>query len=160
MRADAKAVNFGVIYGMTDFGLTEDEQIAAYTARIITSSPIQISTNFELFNEFELSVYCNEEVIAINQDSAANAAKPYLIIEDGKNMIHVLKKKLADGDCAFAVFNLGECKSDVKIYLDDISYIRDVWVKTDLNSSSKISLSGMKPHTARLFRTKSCASMI
>jgi hypothetical protein len=141
-------------YGMVDFGLTEDEQICAYTARVITASPIQISTNFEGFNEFEKSVYCNEEVIAINQDAGGQAAKPYIMMEDGKKCIHVLKRKLADGDYAIAVFNLGETTETLKIYLDDDSQIRDVWAKEDMKPDDRIEICGMMPHSARMFRVK------
>ena len=49
-------------------GLTEDEQIVAYTMRAFLNSPIQISSTLEAVDEFELSLYCNEEIIAINQD--------------------------------------------------------------------------------------------
>jgi len=141
-------------YGKYDYGYTEDEQIVLYTARVITSSPIQISTNFEKFNDFELSVYCNEEVIAINQDIGAFAAKPYIMIDDGKKKIDVLKKKLHNGDYAIAVFNLGEDFEDVKVYLDEVSKIRDVWAKENLSDTETIILSEMAPHSTRLFRIK------
>ncbi len=141
-------------YAKYDYGYTEDEQIVLYTARAITSSPIQISTNFEKFNDFELSVYCNEEVIAINQDVGAFAAKPYIMIDDEKKKIDVLKKKLYNGDYAIAVFNLGEDFGDVKVYLDGTSEIRDVWAKENLNDAETIVLERMPPHTTRLFRIK------
>ena len=139
-------------YGMTEYGFTEDEQIAVFSARVFTSSPIQISTSFEAFNDFELSVYCNEEVIAINQDAACYSAKPYMMIEDGKKIIHVLKKQLSGGDHAIAVFNLGETKENVKVYLDEESHIRDVWAKENLDDGKTIVLSEMMPHTVRMFR--------
>ena len=53
---------------------TEDEQIVLYSMRAFLNSPIQISSNLEEIDDFELSLYCNEEVIAINQDSAFCAA--------------------------------------------------------------------------------------
>ena len=139
-------------YGKESYGFTEDEMVTLYTARVITSSPIQISTNFSEFNDFEMSVYCNEEVIAINQDPAAYAAKPHMILEDGKKKVHVLKKKLHNGDYAIAVFNLGETTSHVKVYLDDMSQVRDVWAKEDLDPTATIVLPDMPPHTTRLYR--------
>lgn len=138
-------------YNKPDYGFTEDEQVVVYTLRAITSSPIQLSTNFEAVNEFELSVYCNEEIIAINQDSAFCAAKPYMILEEGKKIIHVFKKKLVGGDYAIAVFNLGETEENVKVYLDEISAVRDLWAKKDLKKSDNISIY-MYPHTTRVFR--------
>ena len=145
---------FPKVYAKYEYGYTEDEQIVLYTARAITSSPIQISTNFEKFNDFELSIYCNEEIIAINQDKGAYAAKPYIMIDDGKKKINVLKKKLHNGDYALAVFNLGEDFEDVKVYLDDMSEIRDVWAKENLENADTVNIIGMAPHSARVFRVK------
>lgn len=141
-------------YNKPDYGFTQDEQVVVYTLRAITSSPIQISTNFEAINEFELSIYCNEEIIAINQDCGAYAAKPYIIIEEGKKVIHAFKKKLYNGDYAIAIFNIGETSENVKIYLDEMSEIRDVWAKENLENAENIVLSDMPPHTVRVFRVK------
>ena len=141
-------------YENPDFGYTEDEQLAVFSARAFFSSPIQISTNFENINEFELSMYCNEEVIAINQDSKFSAAKPYMILEDGKKIIHVYKKMLSNGDYALCIFNLGETKEVVKVYLDGPSKIRDVWGKCD-NEDGALLHKVMHPHTVRMFRITS-----
>lgn len=146
---------FPMSYNKPDYGFTEDEQIAVFTARVITSSPIQLSTTFDKINDFELSVYCNEEVIAVHQDCGGYAAKPYMMIEDGKRMLHVLSRRLSDGDVAYAVFNLGETTENVKVYLDEISSVRDLWAKEDLNDTKTIALPQMPPHSVRLFRVKS-----
>ena len=133
------------------YGFTEDEQVVVYTIRAITASPIQISTNFSEFNDWEYAIYCNEEVIAINQDPGAFAAKPCMMLEEGKKKIHVLKKKLSNGDYAIGAFNLGETTEAVKIHLDEASQIRDVWAKENLMPGDAITLN-MHPHTTRLFR--------
>ena len=138
-------------YDNPDFGYTEDEQIVLYSMRAFLNSPIQISSNLEEVDEFELSLYCNEEVIAINQDSAFCAAKPYMMIEEGKKIIHTFKKKLAGGDYAIAIFNLGETEESVKVYLEGNSAIRDVWAKKDMKNGDSISVV-MHPHTVKIFR--------
>ena len=130
---------------------TEDEQIVLYSMRAFLNSPIQISSNLEEIDDFELSLYCNEEVIAINQDSAFCTAKPYMMLEDGKKIIHVFKKRLAGGDYAISIFNLGETIEDVKVYLEKNSEIRDVWAKKDMEAGESI-LVNMHPHTVRIFR--------
>ena len=145
---------FPMSYDKPDYGFTEDEQIAVFTSRVITASPIQLSTTFEGVNDFELSVYCNEEVLAIHQDPGGMAAKPYMMLEDGDRMVHVLKRRLYNGDYAFAIFNLGETEENVKVYLDEMSTVRDVWAKEDLKDSETITLAAMPPHSVRLFRTK------
>lgn len=140
-------------YNYRKYGFTEDEMVVVYSVRAFLNSPIQLSTNFENISEFELSIYCNEEVIAINQDSAFKAAIPLLLIEEGDGMLHAFKKKLSGGDYAICVFNFGERVEHPKIYLDEISHVRDVWAKCDIGETSVISLD-MQPHTVRMFRIK------
>ena len=60
--------------------LTEDEQITAYSARIIFPSPIQISSRLDKMNTFEMDLYGNEEIMAVHQDPLGLAATP--VIED------------------------------------------------------------------------------
>ena len=134
-----------------NFGYTEDEELVVYSMRAFLSSPIQISCTLEEVSDFEMSMYCNDEIIAINQDTAFSAAIPVVMLEDGKKTVHVFKKKLSGGDTAYAVFNLGESEEKVKIYLDCESKIRDVWAKKDLGSSSKIVVD-TKPHTVKIYR--------
>ena len=134
-----------------NFGYTEDEQIVLYSMRAFLSSPIQISETLEDVDDFRLSVYCNEEIIDINQDSEFSTAIPVTIIEKDKTVIHVYKKKLSGGDTAYAIFNLGESCERVNIYLDSTSSVRDVWAKRDLDATAKISLEAM-PHTVRILR--------
>ena len=134
-----------------NFGYTEDEQIVLYSMRAFLSSPIQISETLEDVDDFRLSVYCNEEIIDINQDSEFSAAIPVTVIEKDKTVIHVYKKKLSGGDTAYAIFNLGESCEKVNIYLDSECTVRDVWAKRDLDATAKISLEAM-PHTVRILR--------
>ena len=139
-------------YNDPDYGLTEDEQIVAFTMRAFLNSPIQISTNFESLGEFELSVFCNEEILAINRDSAGHTSLPYLIEEKDGKVIHVFKKRLSDGDVAYCIFDLGDTEENVKLYLEEFSNIRDVWAKEDLKPAKTVSVQ-MMPHTVRVLRT-------
>ena len=133
------------------FQFNEDEQLVAYSLRAFFSSPIQISSQLIDVDDFELSMYCNNEIIAINQDTAFCSAKPILTIEKGDTIIHGYKRLLSNGDFAIALFNLGETKEFVTTYLDEEMNIRDVWAKKDLEKANKISLA-MEPHTVRIFR--------
>lgn len=138
-------------YEDESFGFTEDEQLVAYSVRAFFASPIQISCHLDSLSEFELSMYCNDEIIAINQDSLGKAAKPYLIVEKDGSIVHAWRRELEDGDYALAAFNFGENEENVKLYLDGVSNIRDVWAKRDLPSDKSISLV-MPPHTVKIFR--------
>ena len=134
-----------------NFGYTEDEMLVAYSMRAFLASPIQISCTLESVSDFEMDMYCNDEIIAINQDSLSSAAIPVIMLEDGKKIIHVFKKKLSEGATAYAVFNLGESEEKVDVYLDEVSNIRDVWAKKDLDPSYKISVN-IKPHTVKIYK--------
>ena len=133
--------------------LTEDEELCAYTLRAFMGSPIQISATLEDIGEFELSMYCNEEIIAINQDCAFSPAKPFYISETGKKSVHMFKKKLSDGSVAYAVFNIGETCESLNIHLDDVCTVRDVWMKNDMPTLDRISFV-IYPHNVKVFRTK------
>lgn len=134
-----------------DFGYTEDEVLLIYTLRAFFASPIQISCDVTKLDDFLLSVLCNEEVIAINQDAAFDGAKPYLLQEKGDSILHIWKRKLENGDLAYAVFNLGTSEETARIYPDSVSAIRDVWTKKDLSCSDAITLT-LPAHSVRLIR--------
>lgn len=134
-----------------EHGLTEDEQIVAFTMRAFLNSPVQLSCQLDKITEFELSLYCNEEILAIHQDSGFFTAKPYIMMEGNGRMLHVFRKKLADGSFAVAAFNLGDQYDVARIYLDEVCAVRDAWAKKDLPDTDTLILS-MPPHTVRVFR--------
>jgi len=82
--------------------LTEDEQLLAYSARAIFPSPLQISCDLTKLTQFDMSMLCNEEIIAINQDSLGIGAvciadeKAYNEHYDVQKHIKVYKKPLED----------------------------------------------------------------
>ena len=135
-----------------DHGLTEDEQILAYTVRAFLGSPVQLSCKLDKVTDFELAIYCNEEIIAINQDCAFDTARPIIKQEDGK-IIHVFKKNLVGDRVAYALFNLGETTEKVNVELEGVCNVRDVWAKEDLPNSNVISYQ-MPPHTTKVLITK------
>lgn len=134
-------------------GLTKDEQIVAFTMRAFLNSPIQLSCNLRSVTDFELSVYCNEEIIAINQDCAFNTARPIIKIEEDNKIIHVFKKVLENGKVAYALFNLGETVQTVEVDLGSTCRVRDVWAKEDLQDANKLVFE-MQPHCTRVFVTE------
>lgn len=134
-----------------DYGYTEDEEILVYTLRAFFASPIQISCDVNQIDEFLLSVLCNEEVIAINQDAAFDAAKPYLLLEEGDKMVHIWKRRLENGDYAYAIFNLGKTEATSTIYFEESCNVRNVWAKEDLGTFKNYTCI-TKPHTVQLIR--------
>ena len=114
-------------------------------------SPIQISSKLDNLTEFQLSLYCNEEIIALNQDIAFKSAKPMLMVENGEKCFHTYKRKLNDGSYAVMLLNLGKVAGWIDVYLDEYSSVRDLWAKKDLKKTDVLSIY-MKPHTVRIFK--------
>ena len=135
------------------YGFNEDEQLVSYSLRAFLASPIQISSTLNPISDFELSMYCNEEIIAIHQDALCAPAKPYFIMEKDGRMLHILKRRLANGDEAYMILNLGGKVEQAKIDLEEKCAVRDVWAKEDLGSMDKITCK-LQPHTVRIFRVK------
>lgn len=133
---------------------TKDEQIVAYSVRAILNSPIQISSTMEELDDFELSLYCNDEIIAINQDSGFHTAVPVYQEENGDSSLDVIEKELADGSFAYALFNWGETKQTVLGRFSEEATLRDVWAKEDMASAQYLDLALM-PHTVRIIKSSS-----
>lgn len=56
----------------------------------------------ENLDDFELPLYCNEEVLSINQDTHFSPAKPYLMLENGKKYIHIYKCHYTKHDASYS----------------------------------------------------------
>jgi alpha-galactosidase len=132
--------------------LSQDEMIVEYSMRAFLSSPIQISSTLERVDDFELSLYCNEEIIAINQDCAFNT--PTLVLREKENgrYLDVFEKKLEDGAYAYALFNLGEVSERVALTGEDDTVIYDLWAKEAVSNNGRLTLE-MQPHTVRIFKS-------
>ncbi len=135
------------------FGYTEDEELVLYSMRAFLNSPIQLSCILDELSDFEMAMYCNEEIIAINQDCEYAPSVPIMLIEGEGRKLHAFRKRLEGGEYAIAVFNLGECREDVKIYLDSVASVRDVWAKREMGDMKLVRLD-MPRHTVRIFRVK------
>lgn len=131
--------------------LTDDELVFSYSMRLFLNSPIQISSTLENVSELELSIYCNEEVIAINQDCAFNTALPILRVNEGKCAYDIFEKQLEDGSYAYAIFNIGEAEAQIEMTAGD-SVIRDVWAKEDVSRTGNFTFTSY-PHTVRILKS-------
>ena len=135
--------------------LTDDEKIIEFSMRAFLNSPIQISSQLDKATDFELAIYCNEEIIAVNQDTAFNTARPILRIKEENRYLDILEKQLEDGSYAYAIFNLGEKEESIQITTEN-STLCDLWAKEDISSSDKTSLT-VYPHTTRILKSTSKA---
>ena len=134
--------------------LTDDEKIMEFSMRAYLSSPIQISSTLESPTETELAIYCNEEIIAINQDCAFNTPTILSRVKEDNRYFDVFEKELEDGCFAYAFFNLGQ--NDERVGLAQKAVlVRDLWAKEDLSVSSI----SVPSHTARIIKSKEKLSL-
>lgn len=139
--------------------LTEDEQIVSYSLRAFLNSPIQISADLDEISEFDLALYCNEEIIAVNQDTAFAPSVPVMRQDEGQSMLHVYEKLLEDGSYAYAFFNLGENEESVTADFCEPSRLRDLWAKEDIGIQDTLSLT-LSKHTVRIVKSEKKAIVI
>lgn len=140
--------------------LTPDEQIVSFTIRVIFPSPIQLSCDLTKLTEFELDMFSNEEVLAVNQDElGANAVCIDHHIHnttDGETTTSLFTKlyvkPLADGSYAAAFFNLGECEAVMELPEKYGTHARDLWSKEDLPYSNNALSFTLPPHTVKLLK--------
>jgi len=130
---------------------TKDEAIIAYTMRAFLNSPIQISSTLENIDDFELSLYCNEEIIAINQDAAFSSACIVFRKKCENGCVDVFEKLLEDGSYAYAIFNLAEEEVSVNGLFGGACTVRDVWAKENIKKGENITLT-LSPHTVRVIK--------
>lgn len=140
--------------------LTEDEQLVAFSYRVIFPSPLQISCDVTHLSDFDLALFCNEEIIAVNQDALGIGA--HAIVDDQSfdehqavvKHIKVFKKPLEDGGYALGCFNFGTTTESITLPLGKITTLRDLWAKQDINLESENLLLTLKPHTVRMFKVQ------
>lgn len=132
---------------MFECSLTEDEKILVYTARAFLMSPIQISCKLESLTEFEKDLLCNEEIIAVSQDSLT--AAPELIKTDEELRIYL--KPLEDGNTACALVNLSDTEREICYKPAAPCRLRDLWLKRDLGVHGEIKVS-LPPHSCAAYK--------
>ena len=133
--------------------LTDDEQVVSYTAKVIFPSPIQLSCDLRKLTETEMRIFCNEEVIAVNQDVLGAQASLLYEANDGGDRFKIYEKRLSDGGRALALFNIGE--KDHTHTLEADGQLRDLWAKEDIAVKDGKYTVTMPPHTALLLKIKS-----
>lgn len=146
---------------MLDFGtcrlhtmwncLNDDEKLIEFSMRAFLNSPIQISSTLENVTDFELSVYCNEEILKISQDCAFNTPNLVSSQKDGERYFDIWEKELEGGDYAYAFFNFGSVSEKATLRPQD-GVICDLWAKEDI-LGAQITLE-IPPHTVRILKSK------
>lgn len=123
---------------LRDSRLTPDEQYTHITLWTLLAANMLIGCDVAQMDEFTLSLLCNNEVNAVNQDILGQQAKPEVIDGD----IQIWRRPLADGSYAVGIFNLGDTDSRVDLtrYLPQLGIkslktCRDLWRQQDISTT-------------------------
>ena len=124
--------------------LTPAEQITHMTLWALYPSPLILSCALESINDFELRLFGNVEVLAVNQDRLGKVATRVreertqrLIAGDRLRNFRIHARPLADGSLAVGVFNLAGQDDRIDVTAQDLGLAggfiaRNLWERCDL----------------------------
>ncbi len=133
--------------------LSETERITCLTCWAMRPSPLLLDVAPDRLDAFTLSLLCNEEVLAVNQDWLGMPAAP-VVRKDGWE---ILVKPLADGGYAVGFFNLSEQDAvSPELVFSHVGLagevpVRDLWAKRDLAGARDRLAVPVESHGAKLF---------
>lgn len=115
--------------------LTPNEQYTHVTLWCLLASPLVFSGDMTKLDEFTLSLLCNDEVIAVDQDPLGIQGRR--VAADGER--EVWAKDLEDGTKAVGLFNRDEAAGTVVAKWSDLGVkgpqvVRDLWRQKDLGT--------------------------
>ena len=124
--------------------LTPAEQVTHMTLWALYPSPLILSCALEAITDFELRLFGNVEVLAVNQDRLGKAATRVreertrrLIAGDRLRNFRIQARPLADGSLAVGVFNHAEEDDQIAVTAQDLGLTgrfaaRNLWEQRDL----------------------------
>ena len=138
--------------------LTPDEQYTHISLWCLLSAPLLIGCDLEKLDDFTLNLLCNDEVLAIDQDTLGKQAT--CISSNGNCRVYA--KDLDDGAKAVGLFNLGETPANIAVNWDDLKIsgaqtVRDLWRQRDLGRFENEFAATVAPHGVVLVKIRSTA---
>jgi alpha-galactosidase len=133
--------------------LTPDEMYTHITLWSLLDAPLLIGCDMTKMDALTTSLFTNDEVLAVNQDSLGKQA--YRVKQDGQKEIWM--KPLADGTVAVGLFNRGPEAADVSVRWSDLKLtgtqaVRDLWRQKDIGSQDSGWTTRVNSHGAVLIR--------
>ena len=133
--------------------LTPDENYTHMTLWCMLASPLLIGCDMPKMTPFTVSLFSNDEVLAVNQDSFGQQG--HRLKQDGKTEVWV--KPLDDGTQAVAFFNRGDAAADVAVSWSDLGLqgkqpVRDLWRQKDVGPVDGHYSVNVAKHGAELFK--------
>jgi len=123
---------------LRDSRLTPDEQYTHISLWTLLASNMLIGCDIAQMDEFTVSLLCNHEVNAVNQDILGKQAQR--VVLDGS--IQIWSRPLSDGSHAVGIFNVGRTDTRVDFHkyfkqmgIGSLQSVRDLWRQQDLSTS-------------------------
>ena len=123
---------------LRDSRLTPDEQYTHISLWTLLASDMLIGCDIAQMDDFTVSLLCNHEVNAVNQDILGKQAQR--VVLDGS--IQIWSRPLSDGSQAVGIFNVGksDARVDFKKYfqqmgISSLQSVRDLWRQQDLSTT-------------------------
>jgi alpha-galactosidase len=134
-------------------GLTPDETYTHMTLWCMLSAPLLIGCDMTQMSPFTVSVFSNDEVLAVDQDALGKQG--WRAKQNGP--AEVWMKPLEDGSLAVAFFNRGEVAANVAVQWSELKLtgaqtVRDLWRQKDLGIQASGYSLEVAPHGAELFK--------
>jgi alpha-galactosidase len=133
--------------------LTPDENYTHMTLWCMLSAPLLIGCDMTRMNPLIVSIFSNDDVIAVNQDALGKQG--WMARQDGQQ--EVWMKPLADGTLAVAFFNRADAPAPVSIKWSDLKLkgaqsLRDLWRQKDVGVAPAGYSVTVAAHGAELFK--------
>ena len=123
---------------LRDSRLTPDEQYTHISLWTLLASNMLIGCDIAQMDDFTVSLLCNHEVNAVNQDILGKQAQR--VVLDGS--IQIWSRPLSDGSYAVGIFNVGpsDARVDFKKYfkemgISSLQSVRDLWRQQNLSTT-------------------------
>ena len=123
---------------LRDSRLTPDEQYTHISLWTLLASNMLIGCDIAQMDDFTVSLLCNHEVNAVNQDILGKQAQR--VVLDGS--IQIWSRPLSDGSYAVGIFNVGQsdARVDFKKYfkemgISSLQSVRDLWRQQNLSTT-------------------------
>lgn len=134
---------------------TKSEQVMMMTLWAVAPSPLILGGDFTAADAWETALLTNDEVLAINQDTACKQAERI----SGKDGLEVWSRELADGSRAVALFNRSDDEAVVRadwpqLNLTGRHAVRDLWQRKDLPAADGHLETLVPSHGAVLLRLR------
>jgi alpha-galactosidase len=133
--------------------LTPDENYTHMTLWCMLAAPLLIGCDMPHMDAFTVSLFSNDEVLAVDQDSLGKQG--YRLTQDGASEVWV--KPLADGTWAVALFNRGAATAKVSATWADLKLsgpqpVRDLWREKDLTPDPAGISADVASHGAEIYK--------